>query len=666
MIPIPNSPYIFNKNLKAARKHKPQIQGLISNASFDKKLHFHKTTSGKMGCFYLDENDQKINITGEHDPELLAEQIIAREYDNRLDSLKQTTTAVLFCVNPYVCKAFFKKFSEFKRVYTVFPSSDYFFSLCYQFDFVELLNTKEFMPLIANDKDIALDQLDLNLAQSKYIYSGLKIFAYSPFEKIAGELFELYRESIIKNTLLLQVNSNTAFTRGNFVVKNNFYALDKFLQYPNIDQLKDYIKGKPVLCIAAGSSLKKQLNFIKKIQDEVYIIAVNAALRPLLNSGIKPDLVTIMDMTPAVKKDLVGLDLQDIFIAIEMSCHYSVMEELNAKFILSITALKQYFSLQNFLKILDIKFTDQSFIRIWGTVAFMSIALAKKMGASEIIMLGQDLAYGDISHVEGANFSNKVEIIEQQGKKYFKVKDDLTGVLNLQETIEVKGFFGDTVLTNSMFQSFAIFLEKNAYKNLINCTEGGMYLNGLEHSTLKDVYIKKVKHNKIDKQNLPDIKFAYDYSVLPQKLKELKKYTNHFKKLAKIYNESLQSFVSYREYFAKQQKGELLSFKENISAKRHVQIINQALDDLSSVYKQESEDVGELFPESKHLFNMLSTINMSEFSDEELETETRDKVALLLSSMSEGLNLLYKEFTAVIKRIKKRFPEYFAAKQLKS
>ncbi|MDQ7060106.1 MAG: DUF115 domain-containing protein [Sulfurimonas sp.] len=56
-----------------------------------------------------------------------------------------------------------------------------------------------------------------------------------------------------------------------------------------------FFKDKPILLLAAGPSLKKNIEWVKKNKDKFIIVAISAVLNTLYNHNIRPNIVTHLD-----------------------------------------------------------------------------------------------------------------------------------------------------------------------------------------------------------------------------------------------------------------------------------------------------------------------------------------------------------------------------------
>jgi len=186
------------------------------------------------------------------------------------------------------------------------------------FDFTEIFANEAFKPLYFNDSAALENNLYINLIMSGHMTAGIKIFSYFPFTQVAPELSERVRKALKEGALANQTNISTCMMFGEDIFVNDVRSLDKLIQYPDISFLKKKMPGKPIVCVAAGPSLKNNIDYLAEIHEEVFIIAVSAALKPLLKKGIKPDLVTSLDMHKEVKEYLEDIDVSDLRIVVEM------------------------------------------------------------------------------------------------------------------------------------------------------------------------------------------------------------------------------------------------------------------------------------------------------------------------------------------------------------
>ena len=96
--------------------------------------------------------------------------------------------------------------------------------------------------------------------------------------------------------------------------KNIFANLPRLASAAGVVELFGLFKGLPAIVVSAGPSLNKQLPLLKALQGRAVIICVDTAMRPLLNAGIRPDLVAAIDFTPVNYKHFQGVDTSGLAI----------------------------------------------------------------------------------------------------------------------------------------------------------------------------------------------------------------------------------------------------------------------------------------------------------------------------------------------------------------
>ncbi|MCP5060499.1 MAG: motility associated factor glycosyltransferase family protein [bacterium] len=139
---------------------------------------------------------------------------------------------------------------------------------------------------------------------------------------------------------------------------------------------------------------------------------------------------------------------------------------------------------------------ETEWLRSGGTVAASAVFLAVFLGAENVMLIGQDLAFtSGRRYAEGSLYEDMGVTQHEDGSLYFtnlKIKADLFGRPTPDRelapgTLRVEGWHGEEVWTDRSYASF-----REEYRaigkilapegvRLINCTEGGARIPGLEH-----------------------------------------------------------------------------------------------------------------------------------------------------------------------------------------
>lgn len=267
-----------------------------------------------------------------------------------------------------------------------------------------------------------------------------------------------------------QIQFNTQSLFSTVTVKNLIANARYLCDAYKTTQLVDVIpRDIPGIVVAAGPSLNKNIQELKKAKGKAFIFAVDTAIKPLLDAGIIPDMFAIVDgMKP--------LSL----IEREEAKQIPLMSTLCAA-----SEVLEYHTGMKFFYNEGYQFADTVFARsgaAWGTVstggsvATSVFSLLHKIGLERIILVGQDLAYtGKKSHADGT-FAEVMK--EEDTRNYImvegNVEDEVPTIPNLKHYLDwynrqIKGI-----------------QEINPKFRVINATEGGAKIENTEIMTLKD------------------------------------------------------------------------------------------------------------------------------------------------------------------------------------
>ena len=312
-----------------------------------------------------------------------------------------------------------------------------------------------------------------------------------------------YNNSIIQiNKKMIDAISHIINSEGNSAtdsligLDHHLQHLPKMLKSFTLNSIIKNINSETAVIVSTGPSLAKQLPLLKKYQNYLTILSIDASLPILQKEGIKPDLVFTMERVEATSKFFEKLDkelLKDtIFIPTTIS---------HPKTIQNIDSMKQSISMRPFEYNKIFRLKEWGYIGIGMSAANMAFdfaLLADKI--KTIIFIGQDLAFGKDgkTHSKGA-------IYGENESQYHK-----------KQKIKIKGYYGDIVETTDIWKMFLTFIEKNIVENkrkvrIINSTEGGAFIEGAEHIPFKKILetIPLIEKNKITGETISTKKQQY-------------------------------------------------------------------------------------------------------------------------------------------------------------
>lgn len=368
--------------------------------------------------------------------------------------------------------------------YVYEPDEAIFLELMKQYDLREIL-TDEHIYIAVGRQGITTIRtwMEIGIGYSDYEYIDFcTIPGYAcvyPYEYLL--LKRGFMESI--ETLILK--RNTLQDQGRNLVENEFSHIKDCIYQSGVCELIETFKQKnkinqyAAILVSAGPSLDSNIRELAAAKGHIFIIAVDTAIRPLLQAGIRPDLFITVDPV----KDLFLFE-QDGASTIPL------VLSLNVRRGISQIHKGRHFYAVNFGNYMSeiMNHYNKKIIPLngGGSVATDAFVLLNKMGFNTVILVGQDLAYpGNRSHAKAA-YDDEVN---QSDGIYFEVEDIYGGqVLTRMDMNHYRRWFEDQIAANNKL-------------HVIDATEGGALIHGSELMTLKDA-IRREGKEKYDFEEL--------------------------------------------------------------------------------------------------------------------------------------------------------------------
>jgi hypothetical protein len=207
---------------------------------------------------------------------------------------------------------------------------------------------------------------------------------WPPAVKLHGPLLEELKQTFRLYLRDRAANLLTHFQNGRMyfenVIRNYPYQGDA-----DLGRLVGKFKGQPVVIVSAGPSLDRNIRQLSGIEDYCLIIAVDTALRPLLEAGVTPHAVIIADPTELNARHVVGALPKETYLIAEQGVHPSALTAASRRFL---------FGLGLFPDLLFAKFgIRRTRLDVWGSVATAALDFACQSGTKTVILAGQDFGY---------------------------------------------------------------------------------------------------------------------------------------------------------------------------------------------------------------------------------------------------------------------------------
>ena len=343
------------------------------------------------------------------------------------------------------------------------------------------------------------------------------------------------------------------------IARTMIQNIPNLIKEPPLSSIKDFYKGQTAVVVSAGPTLDRNIETIKKYRNNIVLIVVGTAMKTIAKHGITPDFLCIIE-TYDSSKQLEGLDLSQVNFVTEP---YSNINLRKFKFKQIYSHISDNMPVNSFWSRIINEKTDEYLSK--GTVSYTALNIARILGCSKIVMVGQDLAYiegqcyskdsayKDLEcrfnkennkwEITAKDFDNFVESLSNYPNEETRIKAAKTRLKNLNNSLYyVKSIKGEQIPTESVYAAFikplSEFAQRFNDREFINTSLVGAQIDGYENMPLeealkdsKPIQNRELKCDyKFDINNIKE-KLKLETSLLNKILNELKSGQNAVKSL---------------------------------------------------------------------------------------------------------------------------------------
>lgn len=311
-------------------------------------------------------------------------------------------------------------------------------------------------------------------------------------DELAAELGRVTQETI-ENA---KVGRNTVDFLGETWVLQGVANLPYIAAWPSVNAVGDAFAGKPCVIVSPGPSLAKNVHLLKELKGRALIITVNRAVAALHRAGVVPDLVMMLDPLD-LRYHFEGVPVESIGgLVLGATVHPDIYR----------FPVQRIFTFAANSQLDDWIFSslgETANLPSGGSVSCSAASLAMKWGCDPIILVGQDLAFSDDQYYVSTTSDGGMRVRSSGDGRTFVTEGYSAGLAKLptirgaratkpERILHVRGYYGGTVATSFMLQLFLRWFAGAAKtvtrmgRSLVNCTEGGAYIEGAEHLSLAD------------------------------------------------------------------------------------------------------------------------------------------------------------------------------------
>jgi hypothetical protein len=369
------------------------------------------------------------------------------------------------------------------------------------------------------------------------LIQGTKLVTHPVARRLNGEAISVFSRHFTDVLAYCRTNVATALVNSARTCRNQAMNLDVYAAGDTTEPLLGAAKGYPAVCVSAGPSLIKNVKLLADpaVRRNVVVIAVQTALRPLLDHGIEPDFVTALDYSPICAQFYEGLPpLPGVTLVAEPKANAAILDAFPGPVRLAKADFND--------KALGGAIPARTPIKSGATVAHLSVYVAEHLGCDPIILIGQDLGFSDglyycpgtavhqVWECELGPF-NTIEMMEWQRIARMR------GTVKRLEDVHGRPIYSDEQMLTYLKQFERDFAEMTAAgKTILDATEGGL---PKKHTTITTLSEALEQHATRPVHKLPEPNTTLDADRLVLAVKMIDRRVREVGELQRLCNESM-------------------------------------------------------------------------------------------------------------------------------
>lgn len=241
-------------------------------------------------------------------------------------------------------------------------------------------------------------------------------------------------------------------------------------------------KGLPAIVVAAGPSLTESIPFIRENLKLAVIIAVDTSYKILLAHGITPHFCVTVDAQLINARYFEGVPESETVLIADPMVHPSAFRFFKGDIAVTGVAFEMMKWIENICG-------SRGELTHGGSVSTNAYDFAKRLGASPVILVGQDLSFTKgLAHVKGSYLD---EQIHNKTMRFNNAQMFNRRQLTYLPKILLPGINGGRVHSTQKMVIFMNWFEKRNDPDLLNATFDGVSIRGIRNVKQEDLQLSE-------------------------------------------------------------------------------------------------------------------------------------------------------------------------------
>ncbi len=290
----------------------------------------------------------------------------------------------------------------------------------------------------------------------------------------------------------LRVHHNTVRAFSRTWIEQGTRNLPELATWPTVEDIGDALAGVPMVIVAPGPSLAKNIEQLRALQGRAVICCFSHSLKPVVAAGCVPDVIVSVDPQD-VRYHFAGCDVRASYLVNGATVH-PALYELPARGVLTLASNGP----------LDTWLFEAlgatPHVVGGGSVATTAFSLALRWRCDPIVFLGLDLSFpGGKYYISTSSDGGARAEIDANGKMrvagwsegFTAMKAQGGPLAPAERVVTLRGWHGDEVPSSFSFAMFHRWFEETmrgvSEHTVYNCTEGGAWIEGMQHLPFAEV-----------------------------------------------------------------------------------------------------------------------------------------------------------------------------------
>jgi hypothetical protein len=299
--------------------------------------------------------------------------------------------------------------------------------------------------------------------------------------------FVTYAENF--NVLLRKTVEHVFFNFGNINdsiegLRASFQNFKKIQSSGGIRELENLYQDRSIVVVGAGPSLDQDLALLAENQDRFVIVAVDAAVKPLLSAGCRVDYaVTIERYQGGLQEEFFeGLPTLETELVVFPVVHPKVIDKWPGpvRFTYRNYAWFAYFEKQ----------CPRGILESGGSASHLATKLALHMGASKVYLIGCDMSYE--KHEKEEAYRSHCRSTAFPGWNAYRTEEEIRSSKEFYGFYDVEANDGSQVKTHTIYHQWAkeygtLILANQAEGKIFSTAAKGVKVAKMPYHPLKDI-----------------------------------------------------------------------------------------------------------------------------------------------------------------------------------